>query len=173
MLSSDRQAILDELQRGRQALGDAISGVDERQAVVQPAPGRWTIVECIEHLTRAEQYMLTRLQEAYRSDQSHDNRPREAMILSRGADRTRPMESPEMGKPDGRFHSLGEALAAFDAARVQTIRYVEAFEEDPRRWITGHPLIPGPVNCYEMLLIIAVHPARHAKQIAEIRAGLA
>jgi hypothetical protein len=29
------------------------------------------------------------------------------------------------------------------------------------------------VNCYEILLMIVVHPRRHAEQIAEIKAALA
>jgi hypothetical protein len=37
--------------------------------------------------------------------------------------------------------------------------------------MTTHPLIPV-VNCYEMLLMMAAHPLRHAKQIEEIRAAL-
>jgi len=35
-----------------------------------------------------------------------------------------------------------------------------------------HPLI-GDVNCYETLLIMAIHPHRHAPQIQEIRDALA
>jgi hypothetical protein len=30
-----------------------------------------------------------------------------------------------------------------------------------------HPLL-GPANCYEILLIIAIHPHRHVQQIREI-----
>jgi hypothetical protein len=50
---------------------------------------------------------------------------------------------------------------------------VEGFSDDLRFWLTDHPLIPGPVNCYEILLMMSVHPVRHAEQIAEIRAALA
>jgi hypothetical protein len=38
--------------------------------------------------------------------------------------------------------------------------------------LTDHPLIPGPVTCYETLLLIAAHPGRHAKQIEGIRREL-
>jgi hypothetical protein len=67
---------------------------------------------------------------------------------------------------------VDKALADFDATRAETVRFVEKFEDDPRRWLTDHPVIPGPVNLVEILLTMAVHPARHAKQIAEIREGM-
>jgi hypothetical protein len=38
--------------------------------------------------------------------------------------------------------------------------------------LTDHPLIVGPVTCAETLIMIADHPARHAKQINEISAQL-
>jgi hypothetical protein len=70
---------------------------------------------------------------------------------------------------DERPSSWSEAVSAFESARAETVKFVEGFTGEPRWWVTDHPLIPGPVNCHEMLLIAAVHPARHAKQIAEIR----
>jgi hypothetical protein len=56
--------------------------------------------------------------------------------------------------------------------RRETVRFVEEFSGDFRSWLTMHPLITRPLNCYEMLLLMALHPARHAMQIAEIRIGL-
>jgi hypothetical protein len=37
--------------------------------------------------------------------------------------------------------------------------------------MTTHPLL-GPANCYEMLLMMALHPLRHVGQIEEIKAAL-
>jgi hypothetical protein len=51
------------------------------------------------------------------------------------------------------------------------VQFAETCQEDLRCKITSHPII-GKVNCYEMLLMIAVHPHRHAKQIEEIKAAL-
>ncbi len=164
---------MQHLKSGRDALGDALAGVDDGLASRKPSPDRWSILECVEHLAVAERFLLSRMTTASRSDRSHENRARETMILDRGADRARPLEAPEAGKPTGRFPSLSDALSAFDSVRAQTIKYVESFTDDPRFWLTDHPLIPDPVNCYEMLLILSVHPARHAKQILEIRSALA
>jgi hypothetical protein len=173
MPDAEKQEILDGLKTGLDALREALAGVDEQLAARKPRPGSWSILECVEHLAVSEQFLVSRLTSASRSDSSHENRRREAMIAERGLDRTRPVESPEEGRPGNRFGSLSEALSAFNSVRAETVRFVEGSHGDLRFWITDHPLIAGPVNCYEMLLILAVHPARHTKQIADIRTLLA
>lgn len=84
-------------------------------------------------------------------------------------DRTARVESPPVARPCGRYLHLQDASASFSAVRARTIDWVVGQEGDLRSWVTDHPLIPGPVNCYEMLLIVSVHPRRHAEQIREIR----
>ena len=74
--------------------------------------------------------------------------------------------------PTGRFATLAEAVESFLATREQTVRFVEACDEDLRAKPMAHPLL-GPINCHVALLLIAVHPRRHASQIREIRTTLA
>jgi hypothetical protein len=57
----------------------------------------------------------------------------------------------------------------FRAARRETIEFVDDFRGDLRWRVAQHPLITRPVNCYEMLILMAMHPRRHALQIAETR----
>jgi hypothetical protein len=172
MLEQEKQELLRALAAGRNALCESLAGVDDSLAKRKPASGGWSILECVEHLALAERYLFSRLIRASRSEQPLENRARETRIMERGVDRSRPGESPEAARPAGRFGNLNEALGDFDRARAETLQFVEGFADDLRFWLTDHPLIPGPVNCMEILLTIAVHPARHAKQIAEIRANL-
>jgi hypothetical protein len=171
-MDAERGALRERLHSGRAALQEALQGVDETLANRKPAAGGWSILECVEHLTLAEENLLSRLLRATQAEQSHENRRREARIMERAADRTRPVEAPEMARPHGRFENMAEALQCFDSAWARTVAFLEGFDGDLRCWITDHPLIAGPVNCYEILLMIAAHPARHAKQIAEIWAQL-
>src|SRR5260370_11479630 len=169
MQESERQEMLHALKTGHDALREALAGVDEQLAIRKPEAGSWSILECVEHLAVSEEFLLSRLRCASQSDRSHENRMRETMIRDRGSDRARPVQSPEVGQPRNRFASLSEALPAFDSVRAQTVQFVERFSGDPRFWTTDHPLIPGPVNCYEILLMISIHPTRHAKQIMDVR----
>lgn len=163
--------MLVDLEKGRKALLDALSGVTEEIASSSPAPGRWSVIECVEHLAIAEDYLLSQIAASCYSDAAVINKNREALILSRGLDRTRTVQSPEGGRPTGRFATLGEAMQYFLASRDRTVRFVENCSEDLRSKLTSHPIL-GTVNCHENLLMMAVHPLRHSKQIEEIKTAL-
>jgi hypothetical protein len=167
----EKKELLADLESGRQALLDALNGVTEEIAPRTPAPGKWSVLECVEHLVVSEDYLFSQLIASRDSHAAVVNRDREARILSRGLDRTKTMQSPEVGRPAGRFSTLREAVQCYLASRERTIRFVENCNDDLRSKLTSHPLI-GAVNCYEMLLIIAVHPHRHSKQIEEIKTAL-
>jgi hypothetical protein len=166
---SEKQQLLRDLRQGREALGNALAGLNETLAKRKPNNGGWSILECMEHMAQSERYLLTRLHAAKLSSQPFEKSRRAAKIAALAADRTRPIEAPSMVQPHGRFATLREAVASFDATRVEVVRYVEQSPDDLHCLPTDHPLIPGPVTCYETLVMIAAHPARHAKQIAEIR----
>jgi len=171
MDAREKQELLESLESGREALLAELAGLTEEQAARAPAPGRWSARECVEHLFLVEDYLFRQISASQPSDTPVGSRMRENNILKRGADRGRRIEAPEVARPTGRFPTLAAALDAFVRSRVQTIHYVHALKEDPRTRTAHHPLI-GPVNCYENLLIIAIHPHRHVQQIREIREAI-
>lgn len=168
----EKLGMLRELQAGRAALGEAVAGVDEAMAASKPSQEAWSILDCVEHMVESERYLLTRLHAAEHAAQPFEKSRREGKIAMLAADRSRRIEAPEQAHPKGRFATLNEALAAFDATRAEVERWVENCAGDPRCMMTDHPLIVGPVTCAETLIMIAAHPARHAKQIGEIRERL-
>jgi hypothetical protein len=173
MDEAEKLEVLRKLQTGRDALGEALAGVDEATAARKPSQAAWSILNCVEHMVASERYLLTRLHAAEHVEQPFEKWRREGKIAMLAADRSRRIEAPEQAHPRGRFATLGEALAAFDSTRAEVERWVEDCTGDPRCMMTDHPLIVGPVTCAETLIMIAAHPARHAQQIEEIRARFA
>jgi hypothetical protein len=171
MTEHERQTILASLEQGSAALRDALHGETEELAVRIPAPGRWTILQCAEHVAMAEDHLFSMIAASKQTETPLINEKREALILTFGADRSARRESPDAAKPLGRFPTLSEAVQHFLSNRERTIQFVQTNNEDLRARITSHPLM-GTVNCHEILLLMAVHPARHAKQIEEIRAAI-
>jgi hypothetical protein len=169
MQANLKQELLDTFDRGRVALAKALAQVDETCARHQPPAGGWSILECMDHMVVSERYLLSRLRVATVHDESPVYSARAAKMAAVAADRSRHIEAPDVARPTGSFATLGEAVAAFDATRAGTIAWIEACDHDPRCLVTDHPMIPGPVTCYEILLLMAAHPGRHAKQIEEIR----
>ena len=160
------------LQEGMETLVDALRGIDEEAAKARPHAQSWSVLECVEHLALTEGQLFARLKEAKPSGESHEDPRREARFQELALNRLRRIEAPEPVIPTDQSVTLAQALEAFKAARSETARWVDAFDGDLRSWLAIHPLITRPVNCYEMLLLIALHPKRHALQIAEIHAAL-
>jgi len=173
MLEPERREILAHLEEGWKALALALDGVDEAEAAWKPGTRQWSILECVEHLVLSEDFLFSRLEVARPAAGVVLDRAREAAILSRGLDRSTPMESPEVGRPHRRFQALPEAVAGFSEVRARTVDWVNRLDRDPRSWLTDHPIIRGPVNCYEILLTISMHPRRHSEQINLIRSSFA
>jgi DinB superfamily len=170
MDAAEKRDLLAALESGRKKLLKSLEGLTEEAAARRPAPGRWSAVECVEHLAVAEEHLFSQIATAQPDEGTVLDPGREALIRTRGVDRSRKVPSPEVGLPKGRFSTLAEVLDRFIASRDRTIRFVESCEQDLRARFTTHPII-GKANCYEMLWMMAIHPLRHAEQIAEIRAG--
>lgn len=164
----EKRDLIDNLLTGKETLIQAIDGVTEECAQRKPEAERWSILECMEHIAIAEEHMFGQITSASKTGTPMVNKAREVLIRRRGADRARRLETPDVAKPNGRFCTLEEATQRFLASRLRTLNYVENCNTDLRAMTTTHP-VAGPVNCYEMLLIMSAHPIRHAAQIREIR----
>lgn len=167
MNTYEREEMLDSLKNGRQALIDSLSGVSEELAARNPGTGRWSILQIVDHVAVVEDYLFGQILSASTSDSPMRNESREARIRERARDRSRHIAAPKEGLPCGQYAAAAEALAHFAASRERTIEFVRDCQGDLRARITTHPVITGPVNCYEMLLMMAAHPFRHAEQIRE------
>lgn len=172
MADADKKEIVRILEEGQDALRDALHDIDDETARLRPRPDAWSVLDCVEHITLTEAALLLRLNAAKPVEASREDRAREARFRDLALNRQRRIEAPELVISQGRCRTLAEALAQFQGQRAQTLRFVEDFGGDLHAWLTIHPLITRAVNCYEMLLLIALHPRRHAQQIAEVREQL-
>ncbi len=166
----NRNEILRLLDEGMNQLQASLAGVDPDLAVRKLEPQQWSIVDCVEHLAASEAVLLGLLRVAIPCSESHEDRTREAKFQALALNRERRIEAPDLVKPPGVCGSLAQALQGFQAVRRETVEFVAQFPGDLRWSLAQHPMITRPVNCYEMLLLIALHPRRHAQQIAQTRA---
>ena len=76
--------------------------------------------------------------------------------------------APQMLRPHDRFATLGEAVAAFLAARERSIEYARSTQDDLRSHFTDHGVL-GPLDGYQWLMGNARHAETHAAHIRELR----
>jgi hypothetical protein len=172
MASEAPSNIVEILESSRQEVNQAAASVPETQINVRPEEGRWSVLECVEHVTFVEERFLGRLEQAQRVETPRVDKQKEAEVLARVASRANRAEAPEAARPVGRFTSLAQALEQFNAARSRTVRFADSRAEDLYWLSADHPRL-GSMNGPEWLMLIAAHARRHADQIREVRAALA
>lgn len=164
-------AVIAALEAGRDDLLAAIEGLSDTQAAMRPAEGRWSALECIEHIVTVEERFQGWIENGKRLEAASPNPEHEAALTARVTDRTFKAEAPEVVQPRGRFAGMETARAAFQAARDRSVQI--ARERGGALYSIGaeHPRF-GPLNGMEVLYLIAGHARRHAAQIRENRAAL-
>jgi DinB superfamily len=148
-----------------------VEGLTERQAAARPDPERWSVLDCVEHVTAVEQRFLGWLEAAEKLDAPRVDKEKEARLTVRIPDRSTRAKSPDAVLPTGRFKTLAEAIDQFNAGRTRSIQFAENRCDYLYCLAASHPRF-GPMNGVEFLIIIAGHARRHAEQIRETRAAL-
>jgi len=171
MAPEERTEIVQHLERGRTEFLASVAGLSASQVTVRPDPARWSVLDCVEHVTMVEARFLGWLENAQKLDEPRIDKEKEAALLTRVADRSTRAQSPEAVLPTGRFTTLEQALEQFNANRTRSIQFAHDRSDELYHLTAEHPRF-GPMNGAEFLMIITAHARRHTKQIQEVRAAL-
>lgn len=170
MAPQERIEIVQILEDSRADFRAAAEGVSESQAKMCPAPGRWSVLECVEHIVITEGRFLGWLQNPIADAAPPMDKEKEAKLLAGVASRAQRVQAPEPAHPTGRFATLAQALDQFDAARTNSIRFAESQGAGLYTLAAKHPFF-GVCNGAEVMVLMAAHARRHAAQIREIRSA--
>jgi len=149
---SEREEMIGGLRASRAAFLTACGGVTELQGKFKPAPDRWSIEECAEHVALVEKGLLMRLTEEAIPSERVVRPERQVELRKMAADRSTKRQVPERARPSGQFGSLARALEQFAANREKTIAYLSVCQDDLHARNIAHP-----------------HTLRHLDQIREIQ----
>ena len=159
-----------QLETAREELIVVVNGLTEEQARTRPAPDRWSVLECLEHVNCVERRFLGMVKASEAGTPAERDAAKEAAIRERVLDRGNRRTAPEAVLPTGKYESLSEALQEFNAARDETLRFASEQGVNLLSRGASHPVF-GPLNGVEALLLIAVHGRRHAVQMREAAEG--
>jgi hypothetical protein len=171
MAPQERTDIVQNLERSREELLAAVAGLTEAQAKARPDPERWSVLDCVEHVTFVEERFFGWLQKAEKLEAPSRDTEKEIRLMLMVPDRSVRVKAPEAVVPVGQFTTLEEAIAEFNARRTRSVQFAEERSNDLYSLAAQHPRF-GPVNGVELLIIAAGHSRRHAAQIQEVRAAL-
>ncbi len=170
----EREFAMSHLNATRKRFQDSITGLSEAQWKFKPAPDRWSIAECAEHIAVSEDSLFQLLTEkAMKSPPAPEKKAalkdNDEAILKGVADRTKKAQAPEFLRPSGRWSTAAEILSHFNRSRDRTVAYVENTQEDLR----GHVMPSGgpqkEIDAYQLIFVISGHAGRHTAQIEEVK----
>jgi hypothetical protein len=169
MTDSEREFATRQLLEGRDALLRATAGLADAQLHFKPQPDSWSIADCVEHLAGAEDLLFALVAKGAPNPDGVPLDPaKDGRMVAAIVDRSRKFAAPAALRPHAHFASPAAAVKHFRDSRERTLAYTRRCTEDLRHLFTPHPLL-GEIDCYRCLLLLALHPARHAAQIEEIK----
>jgi hypothetical protein len=170
MAPQDVKDVARQLESARSELIAVVSSLTEAQARTRPAPDRWSVLECLEHVNFVERRFLRMVRESEAGPPADRDAAKEAALMDHLTDRSNRRTAPEAVHPAGRYGSISEALQDFNAVRDETLRF--ASEEGVNLLSrSARHLVFGPLNGVETLLLIGCHGRRHTAQMREAAEG--
>lgn len=170
MEQQNRERVLQYLMESHNTLRQAVAGLSAEQRSFRPAAGRWSVADCVEHLTVVENFTLKRIQNALEQPPADhlDTNGKDQVILDNVPGRARRVQAPEVVIPTGRWPDWNELLRQFEVTRQRTIDFARETQVDLRSRAFPHPFL-GPLDCYQWLLFLAMHCERHVRQMEEVK----
>jgi hypothetical protein len=172
----ERDLALSYLYSSQKQFIDSVAGLSADQLNFKPAPDRWSIAECAEHIMLSEDMIFglvtTQIMKSPAVEPKLPAAEREKndmRILAAVESRDKKMTAPAQLKPTGTVSSVPDAVAHFNASRTITLDYVRTGQDDLRRHYGTHPAL-GAMDAYDWILMLAAHTERHTAQIKEIKA---
>jgi hypothetical protein len=169
----DREFALKYLNETKDDFVAQLTGISDAQLNFRSAPGRWTIGEIAEHIIVTEDALFGMITEqAFKSPAPaalNDFRINDVAVILAITNRAKKFNAPEMIRPNGRWKTRDELLAAFDRSRARTIDFIKANKLDLRAYSFSTPLV-GISDSFQAFLALNGHAERHLLQLKEVKA---
>ncbi len=170
--NADTQKMVGELERTSAKFLKSIDGLSEAQWNFKPAPDRWSVAECAEHIAASEPFIRNMivpvLQKEATPEMVKEGINKDAFLSTAITDRSRKFKAPEPLIPTNRFGNAAAAIENFRKERAATIE-LAATGGDLRTHADKHFLL-GPLDAYGWFLFLSGHSERHTLQIDEVKA---
>jgi hypothetical protein len=168
---AEREYAVKLLEASRDAMLKAIEGLTDEQWKWKPAPERWSVAECAEHIAATEAVLPQLLKQMMQAPAAPppENRPKDEDVVRWVRDRGQRFQAPNEIQPSGRYPSREELVKSFTEGRRQLIEYVRTTEDELHSRTQAHPA--GQLDGYQWILLVAGHTDRHLAQMKEVIAA--
>jgi len=172
---AERSFLIEQMEISKKAFLGSIAGISEAQWTFKPAPNVWSVQECAEHIVLSENFIsagakqLLQTPAVARPEKSNADFDKQ---LAMGVqDRSHKATAPAPIDPVGKAATLtpADARKQFTVKRDENEEYVKTTSDELRTHVGPGPI--GPMDSYQLLVLMATHTARHTEQIKEVQAN--
>ena len=170
LTKDERDKALAYLESSRKEVLDAVKDLTPAQWNFKPAPDRWSIAECMEHIAASEDFIRGNIENGVMKAPAAPGRDTAAIdagIIANVPARKNKVQAPEAIKPTNRYGSPQNSVAHFLESRVKTEEFLKSasgLRDHAADSPTGQKW-----DAYEFVLLIAAHSERHTNQIKEVK----
>ena len=160
---------MNENEKIREVLLNAVNGLSDEQLNAQPETGRWSIIQVLDHLYLMESAITKSISDKLKSDESIPavDKPIEP-TLNRGVK----VEAPPFVTPSESYQTLSEVKEKLSESRKAFVHVVDhAKEIDLEQKSFPHPLFKD-LSLKQWIPFVGLHEKRHLLQIEELKAKL-
>jgi hypothetical protein len=172
METHERQLVLDQLASSEARLLELVDGLTPEQWNFRETPERWSIAENIEHVIVFENFIRQTIAKVMEGPAEPDKKllapEKEHLVLGLAKARSTRFNAREIVRPVGRWPDRSELIAELRKTRAQTVAFAAETQADLRDHFFPH-IAFGDLDCYQWLVVMSQHGARHALQIEEIK----
>ena len=169
--NKERKFVIIQLKDTKTDLVASIKGLSETQFNFKPSAQKWSIKECIYHITSTEKSLWNKLEAAMKEAATPEKRLElkisDEDLLKAITDQTaKDMMTESLQQDKFRWHSVSDALSIFKSSRAQYSKYIKTTTGDLRNHFIQLPI--GWVDCYQSIIFMSGHSNRYIHEISEI-----
>jgi hypothetical protein len=152
----------------------SVKGLSDAQLNFKADADHWSVKECMYHIAISEKNLWDMLEGSMKTAANPEKRSEikitDDQLIKMMEDRSNKVKTIAPLEPQNTpYKSFNEAVEAFKSSRADHIKYMKATTEDLRNHVVQMSF--GPIDCYQLCLMIASHSNRHTQQINEVKAN--
>jgi uncharacterized damage-inducible protein DinB len=177
LTDAERAELLELLDSSARDLLALIENASDEQWRWKPAPERWSIGECAEHIVLSERLLYGTALQALETPVDPEWATKtqgKTEFLKRVMPNRNPggvggARAPQEIEP---VHGLtrDEVLRRFNESRAEIRSFAENLDAPAKQHVVAHPFPAfGSLNAYDWLIYVPLHTVRHSRQIVEVQ----
>lgn len=174
--SEERTQLLDLLAESRAMYLGLLAGVDDAQWSFKPAPDRWSVGECAEHIVLSNQSLMHSARQALASARNPnwaEATKGKSQLLLQVMPNRQPFgrngaTAPQEIRPQGEIPRT-EIVKSFLALYDEVEKMVVEMDQPLKAHTTEHPFpIFSTLSAYDWVIYVPLHTIRHSRQMIEV-----